>query len=225
MENIEWTIELESPVAIGHPWINSDGLIAHLTALDEYGREYLHLVTESQIRGPTDLDLDVPLAETAGVRHASISFFDCEDGYETTIYKRYREDRAHEVNSRRTKIPMNSGEYKSHVVDLAYYPASTCRFFLRGDRARLEHLFERHLTGLGKKTAMGFGAIRTWELNTLSDDVSLVNEGVAMRPIPTDRLTDWDDEQYISWLPPYWADENHTQCAPPGANVDWEGVA
>lgn len=219
---LELTLELRSPVGVGHPWINSDGLIAHLAALEEYGREYLDLIAESTIRAPTDLDLDVPLAVTEGVRHASVSFFDDSTRLKTTLYKRYLESRSHLVDSRKNKIRTNSGVYKNDIITLPYYPASECRFyFLATDPEYLKTLFSRHFTALGKKRSVGFGAVRDMEWRPLESDMSVVSEGRAMRPVPVELLDSWSESEYISWRPPYWADENHAECAPPGAEIEW----
>lgn len=222
MQPLTCEFELATPTAIGHPWINMDGLVAHLAALDTYGREYLDLIAESTIRAPIDLDINVPLAETDGVRHASVSFFDDQTSFQTTIYKRFETAYATDVDSRKTKLRFDSGTYKHDVINLTYYPASTCTaYFGSTDAARLKRLFADHFTALGKKRSIGFGQVRNIEWTEIEEDRSLVDDGTAMRPIPAEKLADAERTEYISWKPPYWADENHTECAPPGVAVEW----
>lgn len=216
------TLKLRTPTGFGHPWINSGGLVAHLAAVDEYGREYLDLIAESTIRAPTDLDIDVPLKETKGVRHASASFFDDTEKRTTRIYKRYLESRSHLVDSRKNKIRTNSGTYKNDRIKLPYYPASECVFYFGAtDADRLQRLFRDHFSALGKKRAVGFGDVRELVWSEVEEDMSLVHDGRAMRPIPREKLSYAESTEYVSWKPPYWADESHAECAPPGAEVEW----
>lgn len=223
MENLQVEVDLKTPVAISHPWINIDGLIHHLEAVEEYGRNYLELISRSVIQSPLDLDLDPPLEVTDEIYHASISFFDCSEMNVFKIYKRYDKKRSHEVSSSRPrkKIRLGSGEFKNEIITLSYYPASKCYFFLKGDRDELESLFNKHMTGLGKKIAAGFGIINSIEVKEINEDNSIIQNGKAMRPIPVDKLSNWSDSEYISWRSPYWADENHARCAPPGAEVEF----
>lgn len=226
MENLQLTIELASPPALGFRWINGDGLVSYLCALDEYGRDFLDLRAREDHDGPFDLGLDVPLAETDGVRHASISFFDTDERRQEDVYGRYDEVTAHLVRGTRprSKIPQHGGEFKPQVISLEYQPATRCVFFFRGNRERLETLFDRHFTGLGKKTSAGYGEVSGWEFTAIDDDRSLVANGQAMRPIPVEKLTFSAEQNHLSWRPPYHARENHTRCAPPGAQVKWDAV-
>lgn len=218
-DNVQVDITLRDRVAINHPWINGDGLLEYLCAVGEYGREYLELVSKSVIDGPQDLDLDVPVAYTDELAHASVSFFDCTDKYVDKFYKRYGEKYAPYVDSRRTKIPKTSGEFKASIFKQAYYPARECSFYFRGDAGQIAELFE-NLPHLGVEGTRGYGAIEDIDVRTIETDMSLVHDGVAMRPIPITKLDDWDESQHLSWKAPYWWDENHTQCAPPGAEVE-----
>lgn len=223
-ENIRLTIKMRAGPGVGHPYVNGDGLVAHLEALEEYGREYLEIKSKSAIDSPVELDLDVPLEETEGVRHASISFFDSDERYQTTLYSQYDEKRAHEVESRRQYINQGSGEYKSQMITQPYYAAHRAVFFFRGDLDRLKELFDKHFSALGKKRAAGFGDVYAMEWDTLEEDRSLIHDGQAMRPIPVEFLDSWEREEYTSWKPPYWLDENHARCAPPGTHVEWNDV-
>lgn len=222
--NLQLTLELGSGVAMGSPWINAEGLIERLALIDEVGRDYDSFVARLEQQGPVDLrpKLDTGLEYTDEIAHASVSQFDTDQRATTTLYSSYDEVRAHTVESRRTKIPINSGTFKSQMIDVVYVPARLCTFYLRGDRDRLETLLEDHLTDLGKHTARGFGKVLEWGLRELDSDYSLVHpsEGVAMRPLPTDRLARYDDATSLTWRCPYHADRFATECAPPGAEVD-----
>ena len=233
-ENVQLTIDLRTGVGTGHAWLNGDGLVTSLALMDAYGPRYFGLVAELEHRdGPpktaAELGVDVPLAETDGVRHASITFFDTDGEtaaetprFTTNLYGRYDASYAHLVGGSRprTKIPIGGGHYKSILNGLVYQPADTCTLFFRGDRERLERLFERNFAALWKKRGVGFGAVNDWRWDTLGADLSVVRGGRAMRPLPTEKLTAWSDSATLSWRAPYHARENHTECAPPGAEVE-----
>ena len=222
-QNLQLTIELAFPVALGHPWINGEGVIERLALLDYAGRDYHEYVARMEERGPVDLRgvVDTGLAYTEGIAHASVSQFNTDHQATTTLYSSYDEGQAHTVDSRRTKIPLSGGKFKSEMIDVVYRPASKCTFFFRGDRERIAELLDRNLTGLGKHTARGFGKVKDWELIEIDTDYSLVHptEGVAMRPIPTDRLDKWSDASSLTWRCPYHVTRLATECAPPGAEV------
>lgn len=223
-DNLQLTIELGSGVAIGHPWINGEGLIERLALIDEVGRDYHSFVARLEQQGPVDLrpQLDTGLSYTDDVAHASVSQFDTDRRATTKLYSSYDEVRAHTVESRRTKIPIGGGSFKSRMIDVVYVPARQCVFFFRGGRDRLAELLDRHLTDLGKHTARGFGKVLDWRLDELDVDYSVEHpsEGVAMRPLPTDRLDRWDDAETLTWRCPYHADRFAAECAPPGAAVE-----
>lgn len=229
-KNLQLTLELGSGVAHNHPWINGDGLLKRLALIDHAGREYDRWVAELEGDGPADLreydEIDTGLAYTDGIVHASVSQFDTDRTVETTLYSSYDEVRAHTVEGSRprSKIPIGGGTFKSQMIQVVYRPARRCTFYLRGDRERIRTLLDRHLTDLGKKTSAGFGQVTDWDVRELDADYSLVHptERVAMRPLPVDRLDNWDDQQTLTWRTPYWYMEWAEPCAPPGVGVDPE---
>lgn len=226
--NLQLTLELGSGIALGHPWLNGDGVLERLALIDHAGREYDRWVADLEEDGPADLrDVDAVetgLEYTNGLAHASVSQFDTDRTVETTLYSSYDEVRAHTVEGSRSrsKIPIGGGRFKSQMIDVVYRPARQCTFYFRGDRDRIEYLLDTHLTDLGKKTAAGFGKVTDWGLRELDTDYSLVHptEGVAMRPLPTSALDNWNDQQTLTWKTPYWYTEWATECAPPGTEVE-----
>jgi hypothetical protein len=226
--NLQLTLELGSGIAHNHPWLNGEGVLERLALIDHAGREYDRWVAELEADGPADLRevdaVDAGLAYTDGIAHASVSQFDTDRTVETTLYSSYDEVRAHTVGGARprSKIPIGGGRFKSQMIDVVYRPARRCTFYLRGDRGRIEHLLETHLTDLGAETARGFGRVTDWGLRELDVDYSLVHpsEGIAMRPLPTEALDEWDDQQTLTYRTPYWYRQWATECAPPGAEVE-----
>lgn len=227
-ENLQVTLSLGSGIALGHPWLNGDGVLTRLALIDHAGRDYDRWVATLEDDGPADLRdedaVDTGLAYTDGIAHASVSQLDTDRTVETTLYSSYDEIRAHTVGGSRprSKIPIGGGQFKSQMITVVYRPARQCTFYFRGDRERIAYLLDTHLTDLGKKTAAGFGRVTDWAVRELDADYSLVHpsEGVAMRPLPTRILDEWADQQTLTYTTPYWYDEWATQCAPPGAAVE-----
>jgi len=226
--NLQLTLDLGSGVALGHPWLNGDGILTRLALIDHAGREYDRWVANLEADGPADLRgvdaVDTGLEYTDGIAHASVSQFDTDRTIETTLYSSYDEVRAHTVGGSRprSKIPIGSGQFKSQMIDVVYRPARQCTFYFRGDRDRIEYLLKTHLTDLGTKTAAGFGKVIDWGLRELDTDYSLAHPtgGVAMRPLPTSVLNNWGDQQTLTYRTPYWYTQWATECAPPGAEVE-----
>lgn len=225
---LQLTLELGSGVALGHPWINGEGVIQRLAILDAYGREWDRIVAEMEQDGPADLRDDDAinngLAYTDGIAHASASQFDTDRRASTTLYSSYDEVRAHTVGGSRprTKIPIGGGTFKSQMIDVTYVPAKRCTFYLCGDRERIETLLERHFTDIGKHTAKGFGRVNDWDVRELDTDYSLVHptEHVAMRPLPKRSLSRADDTAMLTWRCPYHYEGWAVECAPPGSEVE-----
>jgi hypothetical protein len=229
ISNLQLTLELASPVAMGHPWINGDGLVRYLAIVDEFGRDFLELRAREEEEEPLDLDpvINHGLVETDGIGHASISFFDSDETRQESIYGRYDEMFAHLVRGSgrpRSKIPLNGGEFKSQVIELTVQPATRCVFFFRGNERRLRDLFDRHFTGLGKKRSCGYGQVTDYEWTRLDEDRSVVAGGQAMRPIPVDRCEFVTEIENLAWRAPYHYEGNHTRCAAPGADVRVSGL-
>lgn len=226
MQPLQLTVELGSGVAMGHPWINGEGVVERLALIDDVGRDYDTFVARLEERGPVDLreEVDTGLAYTDEIAHASVSQLTTDRTATTTLYSSYDEVRAHAVEGSRprSKIPITGGQFKSRMIDVVYTPARACTFFFHGDQDRLETLFDRHFTDLGKHTARGFGKVLDWDLREIDTDYSLVHpsEGVAMRPLPVDRVEETDDSATLTWRCPYHADRFATECAPPGAEVE-----
>lgn len=228
MRNLQLTIQLKSGVALGHPWINGDGVLERLALIDHAGKDYDEWVASLGDDEPVDLrtvdEVDTGLEYTGDVAHASVSQFDTDRRATTTLYSSYDELRAHTVGGSRprTKIPIGGGRFKSRMIDVTYLPARRCTFYLRADRERIETLLRRHLTGLGKKTAAGFGAVQDWGVRELDADFSLAHptEGVAMRPLPTDQLQSCEDSATLTYRTPYWYERWADECATPGAEVE-----
>jgi len=218
---ISVVFSLSSPLALAHPWIHFDGLLAHLVLRDAIGDLYWSLPS----RRPLDLEVPLPLARTGGMWHASVSQFPqgSPDWHSTTVYKRFDVQNSDLIREdRRKKINTSSGEFRGYMMSLPYRPVRSVTFFGRGDYEQIRGLLSS-VTNLGKKAAYGYGEVQRAEIKRTREDWSLVRDGVAMRPIPTRLLEEWDDSVLVAWRPPYWDKRNVEPCAPPGAHIVLRG--
>ncbi|WP_456478144.1 hypothetical protein [Geoglobus ahangari] len=210
------TFRMASPVCLTYPWIHFDAILAHLMQrkLDSHGYRSLPSKRVVKVTGKSIL----PLKKTAGIYHASVSFFDVSEAYTTTIYKRFCEKHLDLRRIRRKKIDRARGHFRDYMISLVYVPAKRVTFYANGNPDRIESLLEG-LPGLGKKVAIGFGFIKDFRIHESDEDHSIVKDGRAMRPIPLPLLEATSEVVAMAYKPPYWAKEFVAPCAPPGAWV------
>lgn len=220
-EPLKVSFRLSAPIALTHPWMHFDSLVAHLLMRDAMGEDYYLLPRKfpfSRLLRNVELPSH-PIKQTKDLFHASVSFFDTGRQAVEVLYKRF-EDRW--VGGKR-KISRGSGYFRDYMIQHIYIPATIVEFYVCGDGEILERLC--HLViGLGDNSRIGWGAVRKVEITPQQEDWSIVYKGVAMRPIPEHHLSYASERMYLAWRPPYWASENVDLCAPPGAKVrlKWE---
>lgn len=222
MQPFYLVINLSAPVALNHPWIALDGLLAHLQLREVLGDDYYLLPAKLPLgrflRGQTAGTL--PLQRTAKLWHASVSHFEPDRIYLETIYKRFEDKHVSGAKWIKSRIYQNMGYYRAHMLHEPYSAAHVCHFWGCGDIDAVARLL-RHLVAIGNDTRIGFGAVRDWRLDAQDIDESIVRQGRANRPIPITMLKRWEDEAMLAWRPPYWAPECVARCAVPGSEVEW----
>ncbi len=213
------SFEMAAPMAMGHPWLHLDGLIAHFVFRNLLGADYWLLPGKL----PVPVKIPLPLKSTGEMWHASVSIFDANESEwtNTTVYKRFDSRHSEMINrGRKRYVQINRGRYKMYMMTLPYLPVKRVRFFACGDIERVQELLS-HVQYLGKKAAYGFGAVKSIDVQEHDVDLSVVDDdGVAMRPIPVRLLKKYDDQVRLAWRPPFWDKKNVALCAPPGANVE-----
>jgi hypothetical protein len=211
---------MQTPLCLGHPWINGEGLIDYLIFRETLGDNYYNLPT-NQIITPKGLP-ESPLKKSCyngiSVAHCSVAQFDIglEQAGTVTVYKRFDESTCHKIDTTTRKINIGSGQFKAYAMKLPYLPATKVEFYCCGDMEEITRLIG-YLTGLGKKTVIGFGAIKSVSVEEIATDYSLYKDFKAMRPLPCAMGFDSTDKMVLAYKTPYWAKENHVSCVPPGA--------
>ena len=210
---------MASPICLSYPFIFFDGLIAHLFWRYREPEEYRCLPSKRVVKKVNELKLPLKrfyFAEDKYIYHASVSIFDTNEAYVTTIYKKFCERYLNLNKIKRKKIDRTRGHFKDWSVKLVYIPARKVVFYANGDPEMIEELLQG-LPGLGKKTSIGFGAIKSFKIETIEEDWSIVKDGIAMRSIPIEAVSAYSESVVMAWKAPYWAKENVDLCVPPFA--------
>jgi len=201
---------LQTPVALGFPWIFFDSLIAHVALREELGERYYSLPTKI----PVDRIPDLPLKRWRGVYVASVSIFEPET--ELAVYQFYKRG---DFPFPRGKIRRGSGFFKDFIIRAAYVPAHKVVFYATGELEEVERLVKK-VSALGKERNVGFGAVKEVRVEETEEEWGLVRDGLAMRPIPVKLLRRYEDAAYLAYKPPYWAKESVDLCAVPFTHVE-----
>ena len=214
MKPLKIVFEMMTPICLSYPFIFFDGLLAHLVYRRELGEDFYALPSKRVIK--VQGERLIPLKKTAGIYHASVSFFDFKDGFGYRIYKKFCERYFEYEKSRIKKIDRRRGAFRDHIIHLIYVPARKVTFYANGDREKIEDLLSS-LSALGKKTSIGFGFFKKYVIEEIDEDRSIVYQGRAMRTIPFPLFSYATDIATMAYKPPYWAIENHIPCAIPGS--------
>jgi len=210
------TFKMGSPVCVTTPWINFDGLLAHLLLLDALGQDFF--ITPKKLNLSAYLPKNrrlIPLKKTGDIYHASVSQFIPHSIRVTQIYKRFEERWTRKLN--RKKIHTGSGHFRAFVMKQVYVPCKEVIFYALGDMDIVGGLIEKYICGLGNDYRIGFGIVRDVVFEELEEDWSIVAHGVAMRPIPVEMCEEYEDAAYLAYKGPYWSPKSVALCVPPGA--------
>ncbi len=215
-EPLKITFYLSSPIALTFPWINFDSLVGRLLLMSALEEDFFLLPTKDPIsRVLKDVDIPLfPIKETNGMFHSSVSIFDVNRKALEIMYKRFEDRWA----GGKKKISRGRGYYRDYMIQHIYIPTRTVIFYVCGDYEILNNLC-RYVVGLGDNTRVGWGSVRTYRIEKIDEDWSIVKDGKAMRPIPEQMLEYASEKIALAWRSPYWDPENFEICAPPGAEV------
>jgi CRISPR type IV-associated protein Csf3 len=217
--------EMMTPICLGHPWINFDGILAHILLRKILSDNFYYLPSSMPIDFFELLDLPLKKLEcnsTLFIYHSSISFFEKEKIFIDKIYKRFEDRKMKFMDpGRATKIDITRGRFKNYIINLPYLPSSEIIFYGFGDIGEIKSLLH-YLPGLGKKIAAGFGFFKDFNIKEIKEDKSLVNQNNnAMRPIPCEFLDERKNYEKVSlaYKFPYWARGNVKLCCNIGEEI------
>lgn len=126
-----------------------------------------------------------------------------------------------EVGARDRAVSLKSDRYRNHRQPLYLEVTDRVVWHCVGDGGRVRELLGL-IGGLGKKRAVGFGAVANWEVESDDGDWSLARpDGSLARPIPLrhkrfGELIDATRTMEVAPNPPYWSRHNDAICAMEG---------
>jgi CRISPR type IV-associated protein Csf3 len=228
-------IELGAPVASADPYIHLDALLSY-AAMRETG----HSPDDFEDGGsPEYFKDDVPLthyrngddwvwaASAAAVADPKGGGPNGPERWSTARWRtHFDQDPEHQI--KQTQINTSSGEFKSYNAALPYTPVDRLQFFYEPrhgtDAERVPELIEKHVPGIGKKTAQGFGAIRNLRHTEASTfDSAVYHNGHVLRSLPAgycDRVPEKTTIERRTTRPPYWHPKNQCMAFAPFTAVD-----
>ena len=216
------TYQMSTPISLAHPWINGDGLVAQVLMRRLLGDEFLSLPSKKVI---DTSGLRLPLARTGSCWHCSASQFDTDQMFLTKIYGRFDSEHIERVRTKKKRIPLMSGHFKSTMVSIPTVLVKEVRFYVRGNIDECKWLFA-NVTALGKDRNKGYGAVKSMSIEEIPEDWSLVKDGIVMRPIPVGEVpTKWmqpgtqANVMTLTYMPPYWNRAAAVPCVAPGSRI------
>ncbi len=210
MKPLKIVFHLRFPIAVTFPWIAFDGLLAHLELRRRDPDAYWLLPSKT----PLNLDIEIPVGKLKGVYRTSSSIFEPKKIFQETIYKRFETKGSLDISKKRKKVHINQGYFKNFMIALPYIPVEKVVFYAFGDRQRIIELLSL-MPGLGKKIAIGYGEIDRFEVIETEKDYSLFKGGLAMRPIPVDRVKRYKESALLAYTFPYWDKTLVKECVVP----------
>ena len=168
-------------------------------------------------RTETPDDIPLPLLEvsTQGRRmwKASALFIPGENGDMPTDVRFFRKKfNTANISEARGNVTLASGTFRDHndPIKVLHIPEVIAYTF--GNCHRLEQVVKR-IPAIGVKRHRGLGRVEGVTVEKISDDKSLVSDGVAMRWLP-----DENGLRKVRTKPPYWNLIDRVQCCEIGEN-------
>ena len=208
---------LSTPIALGYPWISFDSLLAHVKLKEELGERYYSLPSKTPVREISEIKLEsgeIPLKKWRDLYVASVSLFE-PSNVETYVFNYFKRG---DFPFPRGRIRRGSGFFKDFYLKVVYVPARRVVFYATGEVEEVRRLVSR-VHALGKERNIGFGFVKRVEVEEVEEEWGLVKDGVAMRPIPVEYLSYYEDAAYMAYKPPYWSSKNIKLCAVPFTRV------
>jgi len=216
-QSFQVEIKLGSPLLLANPYIHGDSVLMALLMRRILGDEYYNLPAKNPL--PVHNILKLPLKQTKGVYHSSVSQFDTDIIKTEKVYKRFDEEHLNRLKTRVTKIRLGQGFLKNYMMIFPVIPTKTVTFYFNGAMRECEEILN-DLVFIGKKTDIGYGFVRSIKVEPTEEDYSFVKDGKCMRPLPSKDFSEFgipSVSQRLAWKAPYWDKKNIQMCVAPGA--------
>ncbi len=210
------TFHLGSPICVTTPFLHLDAILSHLLLMDSLKDDFFILPRKLNISRylPKNCRM-IPVLKTGDIYHCSSAQFIPNNLHVDTIYKRFEEKWTENLKAK--KIRIGSGHYRSYMMKQPYVSCQKVIFYARGEMNYCQRLIDGYMYGIGNDYRIGFGAIRKIEYEETPEDWSIVANGIAMRSIPVEMCSEWEDAAYLPFRSPYWEPKNVGLCVSPGS--------
>lgn len=215
---------MRTPILLSYPWIHADAIVAHLCR-EKADPEFYNLPSKLVVRNEVnerklmgwvygeDQQSPFPLASVYIFRNLGT----------TTIYKRFETAYLELLDVRKKQIDIAKGTLRNWALNFVICCDPEVEFRIVCERRWLEELFQ-NLTHIGKKRSIGYGQVKTVEIQTLPScwDVLFDEHGQLRRQIPEWAVVSPRKDQ-LFWgvpRPPYWDKRLVQQCVKPGERVE-----
>jgi CRISPR type IV-associated protein Csf3 len=142
-------------------------------------------------------------------------------GHHTDRYRKRWDSHDKNLNwgNRRAKFATDHSGEKSYDLPLFTVLTPKITWYAIGDQKEVLALVKT-CSHLGKKRSYGNGEVKSWQVDTVTEDRSLVYQGALMRPIPVEIIDQFNIESknpVMLWgyNPPGWYVKNKKLCAMP----------
>lgn len=209
---------------LGYTWLHSDGIFSHLHR-EMVDDEFYNLPSKQVTPPPAsaryiawvydDSPTDSPPFPLASI------YVPLHRG-RTTLYKRFETSHLDILQVRKKQIDIASGLLRNWALNFPICLDPIVELRIVANREWIDKLLV-NLTHLGKKRVVGYGEIRSLEVQRLPSawDVLLDEYGALRRQIPLWAARGVDSTQ-VYWgtaHPPYWDKERQHLCVKPYEQV------
>ena len=189
----------------------------HLDALLAWALAPMQIQDKCLMKNDVPEDIELPLLrETINgskVWHASALFPDNHD-VETLRFwrKKFRQNRIENTSG---SPNLTNGIYREYNMPVPLLLIKEMHAYASGNSKEVKKILKDNIKGLGKKHAYGYGKVVDIEVEEISEDLSLIANGVAMRYLPHP-----DGTRNVRPSPPYWNSIGTVKCMDVGSQ--WE---
>jgi CRISPR type IV-associated protein Csf3 len=222
MKNLEITCELKSPLCGFPPPL--DSLLNWVIAIKEnsYASKGKDLKDIEELKLP----LEKENFSEGWFYKCSNPIYNIEFEWIERVAKRLDiESIVNKVANFPKSNPSGRGAYKSYFLALKIQRIKFIKWFCVGDKNQIQNILQQ-INALGKKTSVGYGFIKSWKIEEIENDCSIIynydGQDYLMKSIPLEYFDSIKNSklknyrmQYGAYKPPYWHFENQNKIIAP----------
>jgi len=213
MENLKISFFLDSPLLIGR-FSTIDSILVNLYVKRHFGKNI-------EIEKLYDFDF---IEKYEDGYCGSIWFVEKNDLVSLEnrcIVKKPEYEYLNEHRANKIEYTIGSGEFKAYNIWYELLKTPKIYFYVRGKKKIIEDLLQ-DLKFLGKKTAVGYGQVSSFMVETIADDKSMfLDENTPARPISVKNYPPLKNTRiaYYNNKVPYWANWTKEACYMPNSSL------